>query len=1112
MPPTSEDSPLIADRSDSLSSAGSGSLCVHLYHHPNSFQLAPDSAGSLTFTYGDHTAEQLCVAAAKACGILPVCHPLFSLATEDLLCWYPPNHVFHVDESCSKVVVYRIRFFFPNWFGPQKSYRFGPANDQEKPVLDYPMLDYLFAQSRSDFISGQMDVSLTLESQETCLGLAVLDMLRISKERKEKLEETLRTISYKSCLPEKLRSQLRTQNFFTRKRIRHHVGRSLRKISVLQTEGRSLKLKYLMELESLRAAPKQEAFLTWAPGAKEATWVIQVSGERGISTSHCDNETCQPFCDFPEITDISIKQASRDGMPVENRVVSITKTDSRVLELEFLTLQEALSFVSLVDGYYRLTVDTQHYFCKEVAPPSLLENLENQCHGPIMPEFAVNKLKTTGHWAGSYLLRRNPEDFDSYLLTICIEMPIGKDFKSLLIQKNKDETFSIAGVHKKFCSLRELLGVCRQFSLQVDRMIVQLGTHCPPQPKEKTNLLIARGGSCHRLPSSPSAPRRVVNQMMFHKIQAENLVQCENLGQGTFTRIYRGIQREQTKEEEEEGDAGKHVTDVVMKVLDLSHCNWVEPFLEAASMIGQLSHKHLILLYGVCVGAENIMVQEYIRHGALDTYLRRNNATGKVTPTWKLQIAKQLAYVLNFLEDKKIIHGNISAKKVLLAREGDAVKGMPPFIKLSDPGVSSALLAKDLLMDRIPWVAPECLEDPKNLALESDKWSFGATLWEIFNGGNMPLTAIEPGLKLKFYQDHHVLPPLKWMELANLVGQCMDYNPRQRPAFRSIIRDLNSLITSDYELLSDLQAIDSFGGYVDISMCHDPTLFEERHLKYISVLGKGNFGSVELCRYDPLGDSTGELVAVKRLQQSSPEHRLYFEQEIAILRSLHHDFIVAYRGVCYSQGRNCLRLVMEYLPSGCLRNYLQKNQERLDLKKLLLYAWQVCKGMEYLGSQRYIHRDLAARNILVENENRVKIGDFGLAKILPHGKEYYVVREPGQSPIFWYAPESLADNIFSQESDVWSFGIVLYELFTYGSKISEEFLHMMGHSKPLQIVCQLLELLKGNRRLPAPAGCPTEVYDLMLSCWAFMPNQRPRFCELSPQIETLRNSRSKARG
>ncbi|XP_061458224.1 tyrosine-protein kinase JAK3 [Rhineura floridana] len=1119
MPPVEENTPLIGNRSSSLSSTKSDALRVILYHQPNSPQLVPDSAGSLNFTFGEYTAEELCIAAAKACGILPVCHPLFALAREDLSGWYPPSHVFIVDGASSQVVVYRMRFFFPNWFGPRKSYRCGLTNGQVSPVLDYPTIDYLFAQSRSDFITGQMDVSLTMENQETCLGLAVLDMLRISREKKQSLEKIFRNLSYKSCLPQKMRSQLQAQNFVTRKRIRRQFGRSLRQVSSLQTEDRFLKLKYLIELESLEACMAKETFPTWIPGqvAKEPTQLIHVSGEKGILTSPSGAEAPHLFCDFPEIADITIKQAVRDGLPVENRIITMTKADSRVLEMEFPTLTEALSFVSLVDGYYRLTVDAQHYFCKEVASPRLLEELEYRCHGPIKSEFAQHKLKT-GYGGGAYVLRQSTEDFDSYLLTICVETPIGKDFKTLLIQKGRDGTYSTAGVAKKFCSLREMLGACQRFSLFADRMAIQLGPHCPPRPKEKSNLLIVRGGSCHQLATSPAAPRRALNHMMFQKIHVENLVQCENLGQGTFTRIYRGTKREPKESndiEEEERECWSRPTEIAIKVLDLAHCSWAEPFLEAASMISQISHKHLVLLYGVCMGEESIMVQEYVRHGALDSYLRRNQASGKVTATWKLHVAKQLAYALNFLEDKNIVHGNVSAKKVLLAREGNAASGQPPFIKLSDSGVSTSVLPKELLINRIPWVAPECLEDPKNLAVESDKWSFGATLWEIFNGGNMPMRLMDPQLKLEFYQNRHQLPPLKWTELANLVGQCMDYNPQWRPAFRAILRDLNSIITSDYELLSDFPTSDSCGGYTDVSLWQDPTLFEDRHLKYISVLGKGNFGSVELCRYDPLGDSTGELVAVKRLQQSSAEQQADFEREIAILRSLHHDFIVAYRGVCYSRGQNCLRLVMEYLPNGCLRNYLQKNQERLDLKKLLLYAWQVCKGMEYLGSQRYVHRDLATRNILVENENRVKIGDFGLTKILPQGKDYYVVREPGHSPIFWYAPESLADNVFSQESDVWSFGVVLYELFTYGSKScspSEEFLRMLGPAKPTLIVCHLLELLKQNQRLPSPANCPTEVFALMQSCWSFAPSRRPQFYKLAPQIEALRNSRCKARG
>ncbi|XP_054037725.1 tyrosine-protein kinase JAK3 isoform X1 [Rissa tridactyla] len=1112
MAPLGEDTPLIGERSCSLSSTETGTLQVYLYHQaPNARSPPGTAAGFLTFSFGEYTAEELCVCAAKACGVLPVCHPLFALATEDLSCWFPPNHLFTVDESRSQVVVYRIRFFFPNWCGLGQSHRFQLLNDRASPVLDYPVIDYLFAQSRSDFIGGRVAVALSLPTQEECLSLAVLDMLRIAKEKRQSPDEVFSHVSYKSCIPEPLRCQIQQHSFLTRKRIRRRFSKSLRKIGGCQTDGRYLKLKYLLDLERLQRRWAEESFHVRSPGSAAAI-AIHVAGESGVSWSCVGSESRQHFCDFPDIADISIKQASREGSPVENRVVTLTKTDNRVLEVEFPTLREARSFVALIDGYYRLTADAHHYFCKEVAPPRLLEDVENQCHGPISSEFAVNKLKVAGSRPGLYLLRRSPQDFDSYLLTVCAETRSGQDYKRCLIRRDEDGNFWLSGVARRFCSLRELLGTYGRRGLQAEGARMRLAACCPPLPKDKSNLLIVRSG-CPRPPGSPAAPRRSLNQMTFHKIDPQSLTRGESLGQGSFTQIYKGVKRDQEED-------GYYQTEVVLKVMDGSHRNCSESFLEAASIMSQLSHKHLVLLHGVSLGKDSIMVQEYVRYGPLDLYLKKNQGEGKVTTSWKLQVAKQLAYALNYLEDKKITHGNVSAKKVLLTREGDAASGSPPFIKLNDPGVSVSVLAKEMLVERIPWVAPECLSDPKSLALPADKWSFGATLWEIFSGGNMPVSLLEPQKKLDFYRSSLQLPAPKWTELATLIAQCMDYQPGRRPCFRALIRDLNSLITSDYELLSDLSPTDvtlrdSFWGYEPLATCQDPTHFEERHLKYISLLGKGNFGSVELCRYDPLGDSTGELVAVKKLQQDSAKELRDFEREIHILHSLQHDFIVQYRGVCYSRGRRGLRLVMEYLPNGCLRDYLQKNQPRLDHRTLLLYAWQICKGMEYLGSQRCVHRDLASRNILVESETHVKIGDFGLAKLLPQDKDYYVVREPGQSPVFWYAPESLADNIFSRASDVWSFGVLLYELFTYSNKSkspSEEFLRMMGTEKMTQIICHLLELLKDNRRLPAPFGCPVEVYMLMLSCWVFSPGARPTFGELAPKIEALRDSRSKARG
>ncbi|XP_030074668.1 tyrosine-protein kinase JAK3 isoform X2 [Microcaecilia unicolor] len=1102
MAPLGDQTPLIrGERSCSLSSSEAGTLQMYLY--PSNSQMLP-SDSFLTFSCGEYSAEELCVMAAQACGILPVYHPLFALATEDLSTWFSPKHIFIVDESVALVVVYRIRFFFPNWFGleSQKSYRHSLQKDRPGAVLDYAVIDYLFAQCRSDFVTGQMDITMSLKVQQECLALAVLDMLRIKQESDCSLPELLSSISYKSCIPKSLQHHIQQLRFLTRRRIRRKVQRSLLRISTCNAQSQHLKIKYLLDLEKLEPNFGKETFLVQTPSAgwvHGTEKVIRVCGGSGIYWRYKESEIWQAFCDFPEITDIGITQAYCEKRPVESRIVTITKQENK--EAEFPSQKEALSFVSLVDGYYRLTVDTYHYFCGNVAPPRLLWSIENQCHGPITSEFAVNKLKKLESHGGQYILRCSPQHFDRFFLTVCIETALGRDYKDCLITKT-DSSYSLLGVTRHFYSLKELLEYYQSATLHAKKVTIQLKSCYPPMPKEKSNLLIVRG-SCSQPLTSPTKCRRNISQMTFQNIRPETIIWGESLGQGSFTKIFRGIKRDTNGEE-------CYETDVLLKVLDSTYRNFNESFLEAASVMSQISHKHLVLLHGVCVGTDSIMVQEYVKLGPLDIYLKKQKDSSQLTARWKLEVAKQVAYALSFLGDKNIVHGNVSAKNILLSRVGDVSTGSPPFIKLSDSGVSITVMTKELLMDRIPWVAPECVCDPRSLAQESDRWSFGATLWEIFNSGSISLSVLEPIVKLKFYQDQLQLPILKWTELANLIKCCMDYRPFLRPSFRAIIRDLNNLITSDYELLvdlspGDLPVKDNFWRCMSLTDLLYPPFYEERHLKYISALGKGNFGSVDLCRYDPLGDNTGDLVAVKKLQQNTAEHLQDFERETEILRALHNDFIVQYRGVCYNTGRKNLRLIMEYLPNGCLREYLQNHRDHLYQGKLLLYARQICKGMQYLGEKRYVHRDLATRNILVENSNHVKIGDFGLAKILPQDKEYYVVHERGESPIFWYAPESLADSIFSRQSDIWSFGVLLYELFTYGEKSSSppsEFLRLMGSGNQLQLVNQMLDLLMKGVRLTVPPGCHAEVYGLMMQCWALQPAVRPTFSDLEQRMET----------
>ncbi|XP_062290858.1 tyrosine-protein kinase JAK2a isoform X2 [Scomber scombrus] len=1089
-------------------------LSVHIYY------LGKDEGGGgangsesvLTFPSGEYVAEELCISAAKACGIAPLFCNLFGLMRESDQIWFPPNHVFKVHQPASESLHFRIRYYFPGWYNSGNlsfGHRCGVSKGMESPVMDDCVMAYQFFQWRSDFLNGRVHIPVSHEAQEECLGMAVLDMMRLAKESDQSPVDIYNDTSYKSFLPRCMRDRIQEYNILTRKRIRFRFRKFIQQFTECKATVCNLRLKYLMSLEMLLPSLYSERFQVTDLSAREVT--IVVTGNKGIQWSKCKEEEgakeeLQTYCDFPEVIDISIKQSNQEGS-VESRIVSLTRQDNQILELDFPSLSEALSFVSLVDGYYRLVADAHHYLCKEVAPPRLLECIHSYCHGPVSMEFTIGKLRRSGNHQGLYILRCSPRDYNKFFMSFVVGYETMVDYKHCQIVKTESEEYILSGAKKSFGSLRELLHCYQKEALRTDGYTFQLTKCCAPSPRDKSNMLVCRSNQGAEVPLSPSLHKHDISQMVFHKIRKEDLVTSESLGQGTFTKIFCGVRKEL-------GDYGEvHQIDVVIKILDKAHRNYSESFFEAASMMSQLSHKHLLLNYGVCVcGDENMMVQEYGKFGSLDIYLKKNKSC--VNITWKLEVAKQLAWAMHYLEDKNLIHGNLCAKNVLLIRKEDRKTGSLPFIKLSDPGISITVLPKEVLVERIPWVPPECIENPQNLSLATDKWGFGTTLWEICSGGDKPLSTLDCSKKNLFYEDRHQLPAPKWTELANLINSCMDYEPSYRPSFRAIIRDLNSLFTPDYELLveSDMVPSRTRGfGFPWTSENQEPAQFEERHLIFLKQLGKGNFGSVEMCRYDPLQDSTGEVVAVKKLQHSTAEHLRDFEREIEILKSLHHENIVKYKGVCYSAGRRNLRLIMEYLPYGSLRDYLIKHKDRFDSKKLLHYASQICKGMDYLATKRYIHRDLATRNILVESEMRVKIGDFGLTKVLPQDKEYYTVREPGESPIFWYAPESLTESKFSVASDIWSFGVVLYELFTYSDKNCSPpavFMDKMGNEKQGQmIVYHLIDLLKQGYRLPAPDHSPKEIHNIMTECWSSDPGLRPTFKTLIQSVDTVRDSK-----
>uniref|UniRef100_A0A4W6D9I3 Tyrosine-protein kinase n=1 Tax=Lates calcarifer TaxID=8187 RepID=A0A4W6D9I3_LATCA len=1060
--------------------------------------------------------------------ISPLCHNLFALYNETTDTWYPPNHEFKITDETSIKLHYRMRFYFRNWHGTTEgespvwrhciSKLRGGLSPQKTPegtpLLDAASLDYLFAQGQHDFQKGVVPLRMSQseteqhEIENECLGMAVLAITHYAM--------TVDMPLYKRFIPESLNRKIKQRNILTRIRINNVFKKFLsefnrRTVRDSNITPYDLKIKYLATLEGLTSGLGSELLepvslsVTQEGEIANGGYHVLVTGTTGISwrkkpTSVISkekgksrknkldgkqkndrkkeaNEGWVVFCDFHEITHTVIKEA----------MVTIYRQDNKRMEMLMASRPEALSFAALVDGYFRLTVDAHHYLCKEVAPASVVHNINDGCHGPICTEYAIHKLRQEGNEEGTYILRWSCTDYYFIIITVvCTEesRPV-KQYKNFQIEV-ASEGYRLYGTDTLRSTLRELLEHLEGQSLRTDNLQFQLLRCCPPQPREVSNLLVV---TKDRAPA-PQTPMQE-SQLSFHRILKEEIEQEEHLGLGTRTNIYSGTLRVKSEEDEDAGYSSFQEVKVVLKVLGSGHRDISLAFFETASMMRQVSHKHIVLLYGVCVRhLENIMVEEFVQLGPLDLFMRRQQI--QLSTPWKFQVAKQLASALSYLEDKKLVHGFVCAKNILLARDGLGADEGGPFIKLSDPGIPITVLTREECVHRIPWIAPECVKSLSALSIAADKWGFGTTLWEICYDGEVPLKEKKLTEKERFYETECQLATPDCRELAELMTHCMNYDPKKRPFFRAIVRDIDMLEEKNPSIKPQPTP--------EV----DPTVFEKRFLKKIRDLGEGHFGKVELCRYDPRGDKTGELVAVKSLKPENREEQSNnLSSEIDILKALYHENIVKYKGICQEEGGQAIKLIMEYLPLGSLKEYLPRNKSKTNLSTLLSYSIQICKGMDYLGSQNYIHRDLAARNVLVENERTVKIGDFGLTKSIKDNEGYYTVKDDHDSPVFWYAPECLTLCKFYLASDVWSFGVTMYELITYCDSSKSPmtlFLSMIGRTHGQMTIIRLVKVLQEGKRLPRPDNCPEPVYELMRRCWEQLPERRITFKRLIEEL------------
>nr|XP_033338689.1 tyrosine-protein kinase Btk29A isoform X3 [Megalopta genalis] len=264
-------------------------------------------------------------------------------------------------------------------------------------------------------------------------------------------------------------------------------------------------------------------------------------------------------------------------------------------------------------------------------------------------------------------------------------------------------------------------------------------------------------------------------------------------------------------------------------------------------------------------------------------------------------------------------------------------------------------------------------------------------------------------------------------------------------------------------------------------LSHDKWEIDPAELHLLEELGSGQFGVVRRGKWRGSID-----VAVKMMKEGTMSEDDFIE-EAKVMTKLQHQNLVQLYGVC-SKDRP-IYIVTEYMRHGSLLNYLRRHEATLgaNVGLLLDMCIQVCKGMAYLERHNYIHRDLAARNCLVGSENVVKVADFGLARYVLD--DQYTSSGGTKFPIKWAPPEVLHYTRFSSKSDVWAYGVLMWEVFTCGKM-------PYGRLKNTEVV----ERVQRGVILERPKACFKEVYEVMRKCWAHCPEVRPSFRVLKEQL------------
>ncbi|XP_054715541.1 tyrosine-protein kinase JAK2-like [Uloborus diversus] len=1084
--------------------------------------------------------EDVIIEACKYLKIQPISRHLFGLWSPGNLLWYAPSK--RIELPCEKNLTFQLRLRFRT-----------PSIKRLIEKTDARTFSYYFHQVRNDFLDGKVPELMGRQLRERALGLVATDIIRLMLE----LKLTPDTMKYNSrdFLPQDLKRSPLWDNFL-RDPLQKAVSRGWKNS---RQNAEFVKEKYLQELTELVPDYGSETYSVLVDdGGKVYEVSICVSPYHPVypGLRMCvqrRKEAWTYICSIEDLCYISMRN---------DETVEISRQNGVPQYLKFHGKPQMHSFVSLLDGYYRLTEKWTFNLCKDLPTPSLINLRAMKCHGPIGAVFAYQKLEEKcSNEAGCYILRENETMYDEYYIDVCsnASAPDSEKVFTFKIFKDANDFYVLQGSRASFPSIMQLLSYhSKESNLNFTRCI-------PPSEYDKTDLLLCRREN----QDANSLVTRGDCSCAAQCIPHDAVVFSKNTPQflGQLTVVSHGRLRRSCS------DSKSVAVKTLRKETKVTH---LKEFLSQCDKVLFLQHDAIVSTIGMILTNPTALIMEFLPMGSLDKYLQRHE--NQLRQVDLVEAAYHIARALWYLEENQLCHGKIRCHNILVASHTDnSFK-----VKLTDPGI---ILYTDA---DVHWLPPECHNDYSRASKSAaaDVYAYGTTLWEIFSYGAKPLNQLSPREAKEWYSKGGSLskPNGCHREIEKLMFECwfVDHDSRKQP--QAIVRDINQILYEVYNSrrshsyvvidpaatpvirdedvtppslpasrppkepgLSILKNVlkwqsplpngnfsynalsqSTVNGSSGQSACTFLTDVEDNSILHVNnmdlisesinhsihgapdsnagdllswvidkeqltikgTLGQGFYGEVMRATLTHCSGLTTEEVAVKRIKMTNPSMESFTDlrREMEIMKNLRHKNIVEIKGLVEDPE---MMLVMEYVELGSLLAYLQYHKDKLSTSRLLQFAIDVAEGMAYLELKHIVHRDLAARNILVSSDKHVKISDFGLAQFTED--HYYRMRTERNLPIRWYAPESISEGKFSHKSDVWSYGITLWEMFSYGQ----------DPGIPNIPDAALFDALQQGQRLGLPHHCPALVYSLMRLCWEKESRDRPSFGEIISKLHSL---------